>query len=107
MRYSGALGIVEQSEVRPGIWEETVTEVPVLGTVRQATAALDGTDQVLPQYSTTTSVTVPARGVGPLDNSSIRYVTYKGDRWQISSIVDEPPRIVLYIGEKYNGPTPE
>ena len=37
----------------------------------------------------------------------IRYITYKGIRWQIQSIVDEPPRIVIYIGEKYNGPTPE
>lgn len=107
MRYSGALGLVEQTEVRPGIWEETVTEVPVLGTVRQATEVLPNVDSVLPQHTTTTSISVPARGVGPLDNSNIRYITYKGHRWQISSIVDEPPRIVVYIGEKYNGPTPE
>jgi hypothetical protein len=107
MRYSGKLGIVEQTEVRPGIWEETVTEVPVLGTTRQATATLDSADRILPDLGTTTSITVPARGVGPVDNSNIRYITHKGSRWQIRSIVDEPPRIVIYIGEKYNGPTPE
>lgn len=106
MRCSEKLGIVEQSEVRPGIWEETVTEVPVLGDVRQRTEVLDGTDAVLPRYRTTTSISVPARGVGPQDNSNIRYITYRGFRWQISTIVDEPPKIVIYIGEVYNGPTP-
>lgn len=105
MRYSGKLGIVEQTEVRPGIWEETVTEVPVLGVVRQRTEVLDGSDSVLPSYRTTTSISVPARGVGPLLNTNIRYITYKGIRWQINTIVDEPPRIVIYIGEVYNGPT--
>lgn len=107
MRYSGKLGIVQQTEVRPGIWEEVVTEVPVLGTVKQRTEVLSGNGSVLPEYQTTTSISVPARGVGPQNNSGIRYVTYKGDRWQIRSIVDEPPRIVIYIGEVYRGPTPE
>lgn len=107
MRVSGKLGIVEQTEVRPGIWEETVTEVPYLGDVMQRTEALDGSDSVLPRYRTNTSVSVPARGVGPRDNSSIRYLTWKGERWQISTIVDKPPMIVIYIGEVYNGPIPE
>lgn len=106
MRYSGKLGIVQQTEVRPGIWEEVVTEEPVLGTVRQRTEVLSTSGSVLPEYGTNTSISVPARGVGPLDNSVIRYITYKGTRWQIQSIVDEPPRIVLYIGEVYRGPTP-
>jgi hypothetical protein len=107
VRYSGKLGLVEQTEVRPGIWEEVVTEVPALGTIRQTTAVLSGESNVLPEYTTTTSIVVPARGVGQLDNSNIRYITYKGTRWQIRSVVDEPPMIVVYMGEKYNGPTPE
>lgn len=107
MRYSGKLGIVQQIEVRPGIWEEVVSEEPVLGTVKQRTEVLSAEGSVLPEYGTNTSISVPARGVGPQDNSIIRYVTYKGLRWQIKSIVDEPPRIVMYIGEVYRGPTPE
>lgn len=107
MRYSGKLGIVEQKEVRPGIWEEVVTEEPVLGTLEQRTEVLDGSSEVLPRYTTSTSISVPARGVGLQDNSVIRYITLRGNRWQIASIVDKPPRIVIYVGEKYNGPTPQ
>lgn len=106
MRYSGKLGIAQQTEVRPGIWEEAITEVDVLGKVQNRTEVLDGADAVLPRYRTTTSISVPARGVGPQDDSNIRYITYKGTRWQISSIVDDYPDIVIYIGEVYNGPEP-
>ena len=80
--------------------------MPVLGEVRQTTEVLEGSDSVLPKYRTTTSISVPARGVGPQDNSMIRYITFKGTRWQIASIVDTPPKIVIYIGEVYRGPTP-
>lgn len=107
MRFAGKLGIAQQAEVRPGIWEEAITEHEALGDLRQRTEALDSGDSVLPRYRTTTSVSVPARGVGQQDNSMIRYVSWKGKRWTIASIVDEPPKIVLFIGEEYHGPHPD
>ena len=107
MRYSGKLGIVEQVEDPPGVWEDNITEVPVLGTVKQTTEVLDGASDVLPRYHTTTSISVPARGLGETDNSSIRYITYKGKNWQIGSIVDDFPDIVVFMGEEYRGPVPE
>lgn len=107
MRYSGKLGMSQQTEVRPGIYEDVIAEVPVLGTVNQVTSVLEGGDRVLPGYSTTTNIEVPARSVGERDNSDIRYITYKGKAWQIASIVEQYPNIVIYIGEVYNGPTPE
>ena len=107
MRYSGKLGIAEQTEVSPGIWEETITEHDVLGDLKQRTEVLDQGDSILPRYRTTTSISVFSRGVGPIDNSMIRYVTYTGKRWAITSLVEFPPRLVIYIGEEYNGPAPE
>jgi hypothetical protein len=107
VRYSGVLGISGQAEVRPGIWEDVNVEVPVLGTWEQRTEVLEGEGSVLPRYTTTTSISVPARGVGPQDNSDIRYITFKGAAWQIRTIVDQYPKLVIYIGEKYNGPRPE
>lgn len=107
MRYSGKLGLSEQQEVRKGIWEDVIVEKAVLGTVEQTTGVLESGDTVLPQAdTTTTSITIPGRSREVRDNSDLRYITYKGARWQIRRIVDEPPMIVLYIGEKYNGPLP-
>jgi len=107
MRYSGKLGIVQQTETSPGVWEETITEHDVLGTMKQRSETLELGDNVLPRASTTTSVSLLARGVGPMNNSMLRYLTHAGKRWTINSIVDQPPKLVLYFGEEYNGPTPE
>jgi hypothetical protein len=107
MRYSGKLGISQQKETSPGVWEETITEHDVLGDLVQRTEVLALADTVLPTYRTTTSISVLSRGVGDVDNSSIRYVTYAGKRWTIGSLVDQRPRLVIYIGEEYHGPIPD
>jgi hypothetical protein len=104
MRYSGKLGIAEQTEDPPGVWEETITEVDILGAVEQRTEVLNSSDSVLPQYTTTTSLSVLSR---PEPHSSFRYVTYLGKRWEIASITSDYPKIVIYIGKEYHGPTPE
>ena len=107
MRYSGKLGVAQQTEVRPGIWEETITEHDVIGELEQRSETLEQGDSIHPRYVTTTSVSLLARAVGPRDNSDLRYLTHAGTRWQTRSIVSQPPNIVLYLGEEYNGPTPE
>jgi len=107
MRYSGFLGVVEEIEVRPGIWEDRITEREVLGTMRTRTETHAVEGEIHPKLSSTRSVSVGALGIGPRDNSSIKYVTYAGKRWTLSSIVDEPPDIRLYFGEEYHGPVPD
>lgn len=106
MRYSGKLGISEQREISPGVWEEVITEYDVLGTVTTRTEAVDQGDSILPRYRTTTTVSVLSRGVGHMDNSNIRYLTYIGKRWLITSQQSLYPTLKLYIGEEYHGPVP-
>lgn len=107
MRYSGKLGLAQQSEVRPGIWEETITEKSILGKVEQRTEALAGSSSVIPEFRTTTSISILSRGPEQINNADVRYITYMGVRWAIASIVYEYPHLVIYIGEKFNGPTAE
>jgi hypothetical protein len=106
--YSGKLGVAEQTEVSPGKWEETVTEVDIVGELVQSTETFTRDDSIHPVVGTTTSVSVLSRsGVGLNDSSDMRYLTLRGERYVIASIVDEHPRQILYLGGKYNGPTPE
>lgn len=106
MRYSGKLGVSEQTEVSPGVWEEVITEHDFLGTVTSRSEAVDQGDTVLPRYQITTTVSGLARGVGLLDNSNLRYLTYAGSRWSIRTDQTKYPKLLLYIGEEYHGPVP-
>lgn len=107
MRYSGKVGYAVQTEKAPGIWEDTITEHPKLGDVVQRTEVLGSDDSVLTQYRTTTSISVLNDGVLKENYENLRYISYMGKNWTIASAVVQPPRIVFYIGEVYNGPTPE
>lgn len=106
MRYSGKIGYAVETEVSPGLFEDVIVERDRLGKVEQRTEKLDTLESALPQYRNTTSISVL---VPPEDArlDDIRYVTYKGYRWTVSSIVHQPPRVTLFIGDRYNGPTPE
>lgn len=107
MRYAGHLGVSEEVETSPGVWENRITEQEVLGTMKTLTETHASEDNVHPNVSSTRSVVVGALGIGPQDHSSIKYITHVGKRWTPSSIVDEPPNIRVYFGEEYNGPIPE
>jgi len=106
MKYSGKLGIVVEEETSPGVWEDRITEQEVLGDMKTLTETHASEDGIHPKVSSTRSVSVGALGIGPRDNSMIKYATYAGKRWTLSSIVDEPPNIRLYFGEEYHGPIP-
>lgn len=106
MRYSGKLGLTEKTEISPGLWEDVITERPVMGTVKQTTERLEGAGDILPRLFTNTSLSVPALGVGEVDNDVIRYVWWKGKRWQVESIVDDGPNITIFFGGLYRGPIP-
>lgn len=104
MRYSGVIGYVAgTTEDPPGVWEEQIVEREYVGNVVQRTEMLDSESSILPKYRTTTSISVLYNGPGT-HYQTIRYVSFMGKRWTISSVVLQPPRIVLYIGEEYHGP---
>lgn len=87
--------------------EDVITERNYLGDVIQRTETFNTAASVLPQYQTTTSVSVLSDADLAKNYRSIRYVTYLGDRWEVSSVVMQYPRLVLYLGDVYHGPTPE
>lgn len=105
MRYSGTFGFSESTETAPGVMEDVITQRDYLGDVVQRTEVFSTAESVLPQYRTTTSISVLSDGVLAENYRNIRYVSYMGRNWAVSSAVMQFPRLVIYISEVYNGPT--
>jgi hypothetical protein len=106
MRYAGKFGFATKSEVRPGVWEDVITEREYLGDVIQRTERQEDESSVLPTAHVTTSFSVLSDGVLKERYSDLRYVTHRGVRWSVNSVIHKWPRLEIYIGEEYNGPTP-
>lgn len=104
MRWAGKIGYARETEIKPGIWDDVVVEVNAMGDLVQRTEVLRG-ESVLGETATTTSISVLANGKRFLLHE-IKYVTNGGVRWQIASVVHQPPRLVIYLGEVYRGPEP-
>lgn len=106
MRFSGKIGFATKTEVRPGVWDEIITERDYLGDVIQRTEVLEGADHVIPRYKLTTTISVLSDGVLKERYSDIRYVHFLGNNWTVTATGFRYPRLELYIGEEYNGNTP-
>lgn len=104
MKYSGKIGFATQVEISPGVWEDSITEHDYLGDVIQRTERLDLEGSVLPSYRTTTSFSVLSDGVLKERYSDIRYISYRGVKWSVDSIIHKWPRIEMFVSEEYNGP---
>jgi len=105
MKYSGKIGFATQVETNPGVWEDVITEVDYLGDVIQRTERLDLEGTVIPSYRTTTSFSVLSDGVLKERYSDIRYITYRGVKWTVSSVIHKYPRLEMFVAEEYNGPS--
>lgn len=106
MRWSGKLGYTREEKVRPGVVENVSREVSAIGDVVQTTDVLRGDEGVLGSAVTTTSISIVGTGLR-FSPEEIKYITWRGNKWQIASIVHQYPRLVIYLGEVYRGPSPE
>lgn len=106
MKYSGKIGFATKAQTSPGVWEDVITERDYIGDVLQRTERLEQGDSIIPRYYTTTSLSVLSDGVLRERYSDVRYVTFRGERWTVQSIIHKFPRMEMFLSEGYNGPTP-
>lgn len=111
MRYSGNLGFVfgeKESETEPGVFEQDIQERKYYGEWykiskrnQQSSETINGTFTIQNEISVISDAF--------LNNNLIhlKYLTFLGERYWISYIQVSPPRLVLDIGEVYNGPIPK
>ena len=105
-RFRGAVGYVENTEVRPGIWLDEVTEKPHGFNVLQNTLQFQEDEQVNKDLALQDSVSFVADAYANEHFSAIRYVKRAGVFWVVTSVTLERPRLILRLGGVYNGKKP-
>lgn len=106
MRFFGEIGYGVPVKIRPGVWEDQITERSYYGDVEQDTLTMQTNDSVLPKSTFQTSISVVADAHALENYTAIRYVKWAGSRWVVTSVKLSRPRLLLMLGEVYNGPTP-
>jgi hypothetical protein len=105
-RFFGRVGYGETEETEPGVWVDTIVEHDYYGDVIRNTRNLREGENLNPDLSVQNSISIVADAYANEHFFAIRYVEWAGTLWTVSSVEVQSPRLLLRLGEVYNGPTP-
>lgn len=103
-KFYGVIGFGETVETRPGVYEDGITEYTYRGDVTRNTRRSQEGEYLNNDLSVGNSISIVADAYAREHFFAMRYISWAGTLWTISEVVVESPRLVLRLGEVYNGP---
>lgn len=102
-KFCGKIGFIETKETSPGVWTEVdPIEKSYTGDVTRNMRRWDQGQNVNDDFNITNSISIVADSYAYENLGIMRYVTWMGTKWKISSVEIERPRLILSIGGIYN-----
>lgn len=105
-KFYGRVGYGETVETEPGVWVDTIVEHSYYGDVIRNTRQLQPGENLNQDLSVQNSISLLADAYANDHFFAIRYVEWAGALWTVSTVEVQSPRLLLRLGEVYNGPTP-
>lgn len=106
-RFYGRIGYGKSVEKEPdsGVWIDRITERWYFGDVIRNTRNLQPGENLTPDLSVSNMISIVADAYANDHFFAIRYVEWAGTFWTVSNVEVQSPRLLLTLGEVYNGPT--
>lgn len=102
-KYYGVVGYAETVETRPGVWEEQITERAYYGDVIRNVKRSENSENLNDNINISNSLSIVADPFAYQNFHAIRYATFMGTKWKVSSVEVQYPRLILSIGGEYVG----
>jgi len=103
LKYYGAIGFATEIETSPGVWEEQIIEHNHRGDILRTSVNAQKSENLNDNLVITNRVSIISNPFATENFFKIRYVTWMGVRWSVRSVTVQRPRLVLALGEVYNG----
>lgn len=100
-KYYGNIGFATQTETSPGIWEDTIVERPYKGDILRSGRKWDETENLNDNFAITNEFSIVADTFLYSHVPDMRYLTYLGSKFKITSVSIERPRINISVGGVY------
>ena len=104
-RFHGNVGFGDSEESAPGVWTDAITEKPYFGDVVRNTRYLRDGENLNSDLSVGNMISIVADAYANEHFHAIRYVEWAGSLWTVTAVEVQAPRLLLTLGEVYNGPT--
>lgn len=100
-RFSGKLGFVMTRETEEGVWLEEFVELPAKGTIRNLYVRNDNSSSVNTNLRLTNEISVLMDSKIETYLETLKYVVWKGSKWEVKSIGANYPRLTINLGGLY------
>lgn len=105
-KFYGAVGYATPTKTAPGVWEDVIIERNYYGDVLRNVRKIDDTQKVNDDISVQNSISIVADEYASGNFFAIRYVSWAGTLWTVTTVEVQSPRLLLRLGGVYNGPRP-
>ena len=102
-KYHGFVGFEISCETSPGVYEEKIVEREYYGDKIKDTRSISQNGVVNSNVNVSARFSILADPYAALNFLSIRYITYMGTKWIVTSVDNNYPRLELTVGGVYNG----
>ena len=103
-RWFGKVGFGIPQETAPGVYADLITELSYYGDVVRDARRLSESEKLNKNISTSNSISIVADALANENYFAIRFVEWGGVVWTVTEVEVEFPRLILRLGEVYNGP---
>ena len=97
-KWYGKIGYAETVETEPGLWEEQITERDYRGDTIRNTRRLQSSGDVNDNVNIANEISIVADPYADQNIYAMRYAEFMGEKWKITSVEVQRPRLILEIG---------
>lgn len=102
-KWFGKIGYAETVESKPGVWKEQITEREYFGDLLRNSRRLQSSSSLNDNVIISNEISILADQFAYQNFHSIRYAEFMGTKWKVSNIEVQYPRLILTLGDVYNG----
>lgn len=106
MKFYGNVGYRVDEEVRPSVWKPTITERPYYGDIIRLTRRISSSDKINADITIENQISIVSDPFALEHFQNIIYVWWMGTTFVVSRVEVQFPRLILTIGDIYNGDKP-
>ncbi len=104
-KWYGKIGFSETVEYESGAWEENINERNCYGDIISNRWKRENSNGVNDDINLSIQISIVADPYILQHCSSIIYVEFMGEKWKVSDVEPQYPRLILNIGGVYHGNT--
>ncbi len=102
-KWFGKIGYAETTETKPGVWKEQITEREYVGDLLRNSRRLQSTSTLNDNVIIANEISILADPFAYENFHAMRYAAFMGTKWKISNVEVQYPRLILTLGDVYNG----